>query len=112
MIAVLKREFKSYFQSVTGWLFVALLMALFGLYFYVYNLRQGYPYIYSTLSAITIVFMLAVPVLTMRSFAEERKCKTDQLMLTAPVPIGKIVLGKYLAMAAVFTIDMLIFCNI
>ena len=110
MIAVLKREFKSYFQSVTGWLFVALLMALFGLYFYVYNLRQGYPYIYSTLSAITIVFMLAVPVLTMRSFAEERKSKTDQLMLTAPVPIGKIVLGKYLAMAAVFTIDMLIFC--
>ena len=70
MIAVLKREFKSYFQSVTGWLFVALLMALFGLYFYVYNLRQGYPYIYSTLSAITIVFMLAVPVLKNRLLEE------------------------------------------
>ena len=46
MFAVLKREFRSYFQNVIGWLFVAALMALFGLYFYVYNLRQGYPYLY------------------------------------------------------------------
>ena len=56
MFAVLKREFRSYFQNVVGWLFVAALMALFGLYFYVYNLRQGYPYLYYTLSAITIIF--------------------------------------------------------
>lgn len=83
MFAVLKREFRSYFQNVIGWLFVAALMALFGLYFYVYNLRQGYPYLYYTLSAITIIFMIAVPILTMRSFAEDRKNKTDQLMLTA-----------------------------
>ena len=68
MFAVLKREFRSYFQNVVGWLFVAALMALFGLYFYVYNLRQGYPYLYYTLSAITIIFMIAVPILTMRSF--------------------------------------------
>ena len=60
MFAVLKREFRSYFQNVIGWLFVAALMALFGLYFYVYNLRQGYPYLYYTLSAITIIFMIAV----------------------------------------------------
>ena len=63
MFAVLKREFRSYFQNVIGWLFVAALMALFGLYFYVYNLRQGYPYLYYTLSAITIIFMIAVPIL-------------------------------------------------
>ena len=62
MFAVLKREFRSYFQNVIGWLFVAALMALFGLYFYVYNLRQGYPYLYYTLSAITIIFMIAVPI--------------------------------------------------
>lgn len=54
---------------------VAALMALFGLYFYVYNLRQGYPYLYYTLSAITIIFMIAVPILTMRSFAENGKIK-------------------------------------
>lgn len=110
MFAVLKREFRSYFQNVVGWLFVAALMALFGLYFYVYNLRQGYPYLYYTLSAITIIFMIAVPILTMRSFAEDRKNKTDQLMLTAPVPVAKVVLGKYLAMLAVFTVDIAVFC--
>lgn len=110
MLAVFKREFKSYFQSVVGWLFVAAFLAMFGLYFYIYNLMQGYPYVYYTLSAITVVFLIAVPVLTMRSFAEERKSKTDQLLLTAPVSPGKLVLGKYLAMVAVFTVDVAIFC--
>ena len=110
MLAVLKREFRSYFQNVIGWLFTAALLALFGLYFYAYNLRQGYPYLYYTLSSITIIFIIAVPILTMRSFAEDRKNKTDQLMLTAPVPVAKIVLGKYLAMLAVFTVDIAVFC--
>lgn len=110
MLAVFKREFKSYFQSVVGWLFVAAFLAMFGLYFYAYNLMQGYPYIYYTLSAVTVVFLIAVPVLTMRSFAEERKSKTDQLLLTSPVSPGKLVLGKYLAMEAVFTVDIAIFC--
>jgi ABC-2 type transport system permease protein len=110
MAAVFKREFKAYFQSVIGWLFVAALLALFGLYFYVYNLMQGYPYIYYPLNAITMIFLIAVPILTMRSFAEDRKNKTDQLMLVAPVSLGKIVAGKYLAMVAVFTIDIAIFC--
>ena len=110
MSAIFKREFKSYYQTVVGWLFTATLLALFGLYFYVYNLRQGYPYIYYTLSSITIIFIIAVPILTMRSFAEDRKNKTDQLVLTAPVSVGKIVLGKYLAMLAVFSVDIVIFC--
>lgn len=109
MFAVLKREFRSYFQNVVGWLFVAVLMALFGLYFYVYNLRQGYPYLYYTLSAITIIFMIAVPILTMRSFAEDRKNKTDQLMLTARCG-GKGCTRKISGNAAVFTVDIAVFC--
>ena len=109
MFAIFKREFKAYFQSVIGWLFVAALLAIYGLYFYVYNLMQGYPYIYYSLSAITFILLIAVPILTMRSFAEDRKNKTDQLTLTAPVSIGKVVLGKYLAMLAVFTIDVAVF---
>lgn len=110
MLAVFKREFKSYFQSVIGWLFVAAFLAMFGLYFYIYNLMQGYPYVYYSLSAITVVFLIAVPVLTMRSFAEEKKSKTDQLLLTAPVSPGRLVLGKYLAMVAVLTVDIAVFC--
>ncbi|MDD6481084.1 MAG: Gldg family protein [Lachnospiraceae bacterium] len=110
MFAIWKKEFKAYFHSVIGWLFVAALLALFGLYFYAYNLMQGYPYVYYSLSSVTIIFLIAVPVLTMRSFAEERKNRTDQLMLTAPVSVGKIVLGKYLAMVSVFSVDVLLFC--
>lgn len=104
MLAILKREFRSYFQSVIGWLFLAATLSIFGLYFYVYNLVYGYPNISSTLSSITFIFLITVPVLTMRVLAEEQKNKTDQLILTAPVSVGKIVAAKFLAMGAVFTI--------
>lgn len=109
MWAIFKREFKSYFQNVVGWLFVAALLAVYGLYYYVYNLKNGYPYISYDLKGIAFIMMIAVPILTMRSLSDERKSKTDQLMLTAPVSVGKIVAGKYLAMAAVFTVDIIIF---
>lgn len=105
MWAICKRELKAVFWTVTGWLFLAATLCLFGLYFFVYNLSYGYPYLSYTLSAITFLFLITVPVLTMRVYSEERKTKTDQLILTAPVSVGKIVLGKYLAMAAVFTIS-------
>lgn len=109
MFAIFKREFKSYFQTVIGWLFVAAFLCVFGLYFYAYNLRNGYPYISYTLSAISFVLLIAVPILSMRCFTDERRTKTDQLILTSPVSIGKIVAGKYLAMVAVFSIDILVF---
>lgn len=108
MLAIWKREFRACFQSVIGWLFLAATLALYFLYFYVYNLSYGYPYISTSLSAISILFLITVPVLTMRIFAEERHAKTDQLIFTAPIRIGKIVLGKYLALAAVFTIAVLV----
>lgn len=104
MKAIFKREWKSLFQNVIGWLFLAITLGLFGLYFYVYNLRYGYPYLANALSAIVFIQMITVSILTMRVLAEERRNKTDQLLLTAPVSVGKMVLGKYLAMAAVFTI--------
>ena len=103
MLAIFKREFKSYFQNVIGWLFVAALLAVYGLYFYVYNLKNGYPYISYDLKGIGFIMMIAVPILTMRSLSDEKKTKTDQLMLTSPVSVGRIVAGKYLAMAAVYT---------
>lgn len=109
MLAIFKREFKSYFQNVIGWLFVAALLAVYGLYFYVYNLKNGYPYISYDLKGIGFIMMIAVPILTMRSLSDERKTKTDQLMLTSPVSVGRIVAGKYFAMAAVYTIDIAIF---
>lgn len=104
MIAIWKREFKALFWSVTGWLFLGITLALFGLYFFVYNLNYGYPYVAYSLSAISFVFMITVPILTMRIISEDRKNKTDQLILTAPVSVGRIVFGKFLALASVYTI--------
>ena len=110
MLAIYKREFKSYFQSMVGCVFVAFLVAFTGIYFTAYNLNAGYPYFSYTLSGSLIVFIVGIPLITMRSFAEERKNKTDQLLLTAPVSLTKIVFGKYLAMISVVAIPNLIFC--
>lgn len=108
MAAIYKRELKSYFQSVIGCLFIGATLFMIGLYFTVYNLFYGYPQISYALQSVVFLFMLTVPVLTMRILAEERKNKTDQLILTAPISVGKIVLGKYLALATIYTIPCLI----
>lgn len=110
MLAIFKREFKSLFWNITGWLFIGISLALFGLYFFVYNLSYGYPYISYSLSAIAFLFMVTVPILTMRVLAEEKHAKTDQLLLTAPISVGKIVLGKFLALALVYTICIGVIC--
>lgn len=110
MLAIYKRELKSYFQSMIGCVFVAFLVAFTGIYFMAYNLNAGYPYFSYTLSGSLIVFLVGIPLITMKSFSEERKNKTDQLLLTAPVGIGKVVLGKYLAMVSVLAVPNLIFC--
>ncbi len=101
MKAIYKRELKSYFYSFTGWLFVAVNLFVMGLYFIVYNMLMGYPTIAYVLQSIVFTFIVTIPILTMRTLSEERKNKTDQLILTAPVSVGKIVLGKYLALATV-----------
>lgn len=110
MLAIYKREVKSYFQSMVGCVFVAFLVAFTGIYFTAYNLTAGYPYFSYTLSGSLIVFIVGIPLITMKSFAEDRKNKTDQLLLTAPVSLTKVVLGKYPAMVTVVAIPNLIFC--
>lgn len=108
MTAIYKRELKACFNSFIGWLFLAAVLFLTGLYTTVYNLGQGSAYLSYTLQSSMIIFIVAIPVLTMRILAEERKNKTDQMILTAPVSIWKIVLGKYLALETVFAIPCLI----
>ena len=110
MKAIYKRELKCYFNSMIGYIFIAFFVAFMGFYFMAYNLYNGYPYFSYTLSATITIMLIAVPILTMKSFAEDRKTKTDQLLLTAPVSVTQIVLGKYLAMVTVFLIPMLISC--
>ena len=110
MLAIYKRELKSYFQSMVGCVFVAFLLVFTGIYFVAYNLSAGYPYFSYSLAGSLIVFIVGIPLITMRSFSEERKNKTDQLLLTAPVSLWKVVLGKYLAMITVIGIPSVIFC--
>ena len=110
MTAIYKREVASYFNSMTGWLFTAVLTVFIGIYFFVYNLFNGYPYFSMSLSYTLFVFMVVVPILTMRSMAEERRSRTDQLLLTAPVSVAGVVLGKYLAMLTVFALPTAIAC--
>lgn len=110
MWAIYKRELMSYFRSMIGCIFIAFLVAFTGIYFTAYNLTAGYPYFSYTLSGSLIVFLVGTPLITMKSFSEERKNKTDQLLLTAPVSLTKIVLGKYMAMVTVVAIPNVIFC--
>lgn len=106
MTAIYKRELKAFFTSVTGWLFIAAHICLAGLYFFAINLLSGYGNLADTVSSILFLLLLTTPVLSMRILAEERKQKTDQLILTSPVSVAGIVAGKYLAMATVFTVPI------
>lgn len=110
MTAVYKRELKSYLTSMIGYLFIFFILALAGIYFSAYQLSAAYPKFEYTLSAMTFVFLIGVPILTMRVLAEERKQKTDQLLLTAPVSVGNIVFGKYLALVTIYAIPILVLC--
>ena len=108
MAAIYRRELKAYFQSMTGYVFIAFMVLFVGIYFMAYNMMSGYPYFSFTLSGMVTIIMIGIPVLTMRSFADDRKTKTDQLLLTSPVSVTQMVLGKYLSMITVYAIPVLI----
>lgn len=110
MTAIYKRELRSYFTSMIGCIFSAFLIIIGGIYFMVYNLNGGYPFFSYSLSGVIFMLLFSVPILSMKSFSEERKNKTDQLLLTSPVSIFQIILGKYFAMITVFAVPCLIYC--
>lgn len=111
MTAIYKRELKSYLTSMIGYLFIFFVMILTGIYFSAYQLSAAYPKFEYILSSLTFVFLIGVPILSMRVLAEERKQKTDQLLLTAPVTVADIVVGKYMALVTVFAVPVLIMCT-
>lgn len=110
MTAIYKRELRSYFTSMIGCIFSAFLIIIGGIYFMVYNLNGGYPFFSYSLSGVIFMLLFSVPILSMKSFSEERKNKTDQLLLTSPVSLFQIILGKYFAMITVFAVPCLIYC--
>lgn len=108
MLAILKREFKSFFSSMIGWLYLAVNLFFAAWYFRFYGMLSGYPYVSYVLSGTLLIFLFSMPILTMRTLAEEMKQRTDQLLFTSPVPVWKIILGKYIALFLVFLIPVMI----
>jgi ABC-2 type transport system permease protein len=109
MRAIYKKELKSYFTSAIAWVFLAFFLVLTGLFFFLYNLSGGSLNFSTVYGAIEIFFiLLLIPVLTMKSMADEKHQKTDQLLYTSPISINKVVLGKYLALVTLFAIGLLI----
>lgn len=112
MLAIFKRDLRSYLVTMTGWVFVAFILIFMGIFTMVYNLNGGYGNFEYVLSQMGIVYLLAVPILTMRCFAEERRLGTDQLLYALPLSSGKIVLGKYLTMLVVLAAPLAVSCLI
>lgn len=110
MFAIYKRELKSYMTSMFGYVFMAVNILLAGVYFNNMNIQGGSPYFAYTLSYISFLFMFTTPLVTMRMIADEKKQRTDQLLLTSPVTVLDIVMGKYLAVVTVFAIPVLLYC--
>lgn len=110
MFAIFKRELRSYFTSLVGYVVIGVMLAFIGLYYSANCLVYGTSDFSTVLYSTTLVMLFLLPALTMRSFADERRNKTDQLLLTSPVGIPSIVLGKYLAQLAVFAVPMVVAC--
>ena len=106
MAAIFKREFKSYFSGMMGWVLTGVMLLFGGIYFTAANLPGGYTDFTITLYSFVIVLLVFIPLLTMRSFAEEKRARTDQLLLTSPVSVPGIVLGKYLSLVAMFAVPV------
>lgn len=106
MSAIFKREFKSYFATPIGYVVIAAFYFFLGLFF-VSSFSQGVPQTPMIIMAMSTVVLLVIPVLTMRIMSEDRRQKVDQALLTAPVKLTSIVLGKFFAALAVFAIGFI-----
>ena len=102
MLAIYKREMRSYFMGTIGYVFLVLFLAVAGLAFCYTTLFSMSAEVGSFYIIMMIFSAIALPLLTMKSFSEERKSKTEQLLLTAPISVGSMVLGKFLAAYTMF----------
>lgn len=106
MTAVFRHELSSYFKSVSGYVFGAFLLLFAGIYTTDINLNAGLTNFEYVLDYMCIIFLIIVPILTMRVVAEERRQRTDQLLYSLPLTMTEVVLGKYGALLVVFLAPM------
>ncbi len=108
MAAIFRREFVSYFTSPIGYVFLAFFYLAAGFFFTLLSIQQGTTELNSVFSMMMYVLIVLIPILTMRTFSEEKRNKTDQCLLTAPVSLGAIVMGKFFAAFLVYALGVLI----
>jgi ABC-2 type transport system permease protein len=108
MIAIVKREIKAYFNTPLGFIYMGLFLLIAGIYFTLMNITFQRSEFASFLSNLLFIYLFSVPILTMKLFAEERRQRTDQLLLTSPISIPSIVIGKFLAALSIYAATMLI----
>ena len=106
MIAVLKHELKSYFHSLTAYVFGGFLLSFVGIGAMLYNIQASVSNFEFVLSFGSLIFVVIVPILTMRVIAEERKQRTDQLLYALPITATQVIIGKYLALLTVYLIPL------
>ena len=108
MKAIFKRELKSYFTGLSGYIFAAFLLLFEGIFLVVINLLNRYAAFEFSIENMMMILLLIVPIITMKSFAEEKRAKTDQLLFSLPLKTTHIVLGKYFALLCVLLIPTLV----
>ena len=104
MIAIFKREFKAYFTSPIGWVFLGAFFVFSGIYFYVGVLLMQSTQVESVIMSMFSIVMFLIPIITMRLFSEDKRQKTDQALLTAPVNLLPMIMGKLLAAFAIYAL--------
>ena len=108
MAAIFKREMKMYFSSMIGYVFTAFFVLVTAIYFSLQNILSLSPQFENVFNSVIMMFLILAPILTMRLLSEETKQKTDQLLLTSPVSVVGVVLGKFFAAVTVFIIALVI----
>ena len=106
MTAIYRKEIKAYFSSPIAYIYLAIFYLVSGLFFYLGSLSMGLANLNDVFSMLFALSLIAVPFLTMRLFAEEKKQRTDQVLLTAPISLNGIVVGKFLAALSIFAIGI------
>lgn len=108
MFAVYRRELRAYFQTPAGYVFMAAFFLLASAFFMLSNVLARLSDFNNTLGSMQVIMLFVTPVLTMKLFADEKRTKTDQLLMTSPVSLTAIVVGKYLAAVTVFFVTLVI----
>ena len=110
MTHILKKELGSYFKGMSGYFFGAIMLVFAGIYTVMVNCIMGYSNYEYTINNLSFMYLALVPVLTMKTFADERRQRTDQLLYSLPLRMSQVVIGKYVALLIVMLVPTLVIC--